>query len=255
MKIAICQITCSPGDVASNCRTISAFTRRAADHGCELAVFPEMADTGYDRAAITRHAGTWPGPAFSSLQETASKTALTLVCGLSEREGGVIYNSIAVFGPDGALKAKYRKTHLFVIGPQREDRFLRPGGSLTTVRVGGFTFGLMLCFDIRFPELGRSLVSMGAGALVCCAAWPVERAAHWNVLTRARALENRCYLLAANRCGTDRRLTFCGASAVIGPDADLLAEGPPKGRHLLTAEIDPSTVESARKKIPSLPHP
>jgi predicted amidohydrolase len=121
-------------------------------------------------------------------------------------------------------------------------------------RLGGFDAGFCVCYDLRFPELTRSLALAGAQMLIVAAAWPAARREHWKTLIRARAIENQCYVLAANRAGSDRGLRFCGASCVVGPRGEILAEASGSKEQVVLATLDPNSVQSARRQMPVLEH-
>ena len=250
MKTALAQINCAVGDVKSNCARISEYAKRAANDGCDIVIFPEMSDTGYVPSIIKDTASSWPGLPYSTCCDAASDNNIYLICGLSEREGDSIFNSAGVFSPEGGLIGKYRKTHLFPADPINENLCFKPGNSLTTVEIGGVIFGLTICYDLRFPEIYRGLALKGAQVLVNCSAWPETRAAHWEALSRARAIENQEYFLGANRIGKDGKVPFCGRSCIIEPWGDYAAVGSAENEELVIGEIDIKKIESFRKKVP-----
>jgi predicted amidohydrolase len=163
-----------------------------------------------------------------------------------EREGDVLRNTAVVVGPDGLL-GRYRKTHLPYLGV---DRFVTPGDELEVVDTPAGRIGVEICYDLRFPELTRALALDGAEILVLPTNWPVEARANADVLTRARAYENRVFLLVANRVGRERTAEFCGWSQICDVRGDRLVEAGGGEETLLVAEID---VAEAREKdiVPS----
>lgn len=252
MKIAVAQVNCSLGDVTSNCKQITSFAKRARGLGADVVIFPEMIDTGYEMLTVVKNASKWDGLPFVTAKQAAADLGLYVICGLSEREEGNIYNSLGVFEPAGDLIGKYRKTHLFSGSPVHEQRYLTQGNSLTVVRVGDMTFGLLICYDLRFPEISRMLVLNGAEVLVVCSAWPFPRDAHWKTLLAARAIENQVYVVAANRIGSDGPLTFCGSSCIVDPLGVTLTGGSHDSEELLISEISPEVVVSVRGSAPVL---
>ena len=148
----------------------------------------------------------------------------------------------------GKLAARYRKAHLFTLA--REPRFLKPGQSLTLAAIEGLQWGIMLCYDIRFPEMARSLALRGAEVVVVPAAWPAARANHWSTLLAGRAIENQLYMIGANRAGSDGSLQFAGGSRVVDPYGVLLAAAPEAGEQLLIAELQKSRVDEVRASMP-----
>jgi len=252
MKIALAQIDCLPGDVDSNCAQLTSLTNQAKQHACELIVFPEMMDTGYDMPTIQQTASSWTDKPFLTAQNAAVESAMSLICGISEREGDNIYNSLAVFDNTGKLIGKYRKTHLFSADPINENYYLTAGNSYEIIDINAMMLGLMICYDIRFPEMSRYLVRKGSTILIVCSAWPFPRQHHWRVLTLARAIENQCYVVATNRVGTDGPVTFCGSSCVIDPRGDTLTLGTENSSELLIADIDQELVHLTRQSHPTL---
>ena len=122
MKIAVAQLDCVPGDVAANCSHAAASAARAHENGCVAVVFPEMMDTGYEMSAIRETASSWNGAPFTHMQQVARDHSLFVICGLSEADGDRIFNSLAVFDPDGRLAGAYRKTHLVSYAPLNENQ-------------------------------------------------------------------------------------------------------------------------------------
>lgn len=252
MKIAIAQIECMVGNVSSNLNKISVFIKKAAEAGCRLVVFPEMADTGYDGSQIARHASSWDRGPIERIQKDAIQSNIYVICGLSELANGRIYNVLAVVGPDGQLLAKYRKTHLAAFSPLHEDKIFTPGNSLETVQIGDMTWGLMICYDLRFPEVSRSLVLEGSEVLVLSSAWPFPRLRHWNTLISARAIENQVFVAAANHVGKNSGVTFCGSSRIVDPFGVTIASASEEREALIMGDIEKTEVDRVRKSMPVL---
>src|SRR5207247_2922891 len=212
MKIAVAQISCSLGDTESNLSKVHYFSRRAKDVNAELIVFPEMTDTGYSMSVIHKHANEWNSGFVPGLRDIASQLSIAIVSGVSERDGSSIYNSQVLIDAKGDIVAKYRKTHLYAVAPVEEQTCFAPGDTLASFELGGLTFGFSICYDLRFPELYRKLVTeKNVGALLVSSAWPFPRVEHWCVLAQARAIENQAYVIASNRVGKDDELCFCGS--------------------------------------------
>jgi len=252
MKIALAQMTCVLGDVPANCAQMVALTEQAARRGCDVIVFPEMSDTGYDVSVIEKAASAWDEKPLATLQAAAVKHGLHVVAGLSERDGKRLYNSTAVINPRGELTGKYRKAHLYTCAPVNEDRCFGAGDALAVVDIGGFRCGLMICYDLRFPELARALALKGADVLILTSAWLFPRVAHWNTLLAARAIENQVYVAGCNRVGTDAGTTFCGSSAIIDPYGIVVAAGATDRNELVIGEVSRDTLVWVRGKMPVL---
>lgn len=250
MKIGLAQIDCEPGNPNANGKAFSTFAKRAQESGCSTVIFPEMSDTGYTMQAITETAAPWPGPAYHAASAAAKNHSINLVCGLSERTQEGIYNTLAFFDTTGALIGKYRKTHLF--SPAKEDITCLRGNAITTVTTNTATWGLSICYDLRFPELFRALALKGASLLLNCSAWPALRPAHWDHLTCARAIENQAFFIAVNRVGTDNGLTMHGHSRIIAPDGRIIAQAGAKEEELLVATLNMQEIAQFRETIPAL---
>jgi len=249
MKIGIAQIECTAGDVSSNSLKIVSYIEEAKESGIDVVVFPEMADTGYDMAAIRETASSWSEAPFITIQQAARKAKIHVICGLSEKEQQTIYNTTVVFGPDGTVIGKYRKSHLASYAPLHEDKCITPGHSLQLVNIGGMKWGLMICYDLRFPEISRTLTLQGADVLLLCSAWPFPRLTHWNTLIQARAIENQTYFIAANRIGTDNSVTFCGSSRIVDPYGVIVSSAAEDREELIAGEIRNKVIAAIRRKM------
>lgn len=251
MKIGLAQIDCAVGDSEFNCAKFSKYASCAKAEGCDVVVFPEMSDTGYVPSVIDQCAAPWPGPALDAARSAAAENAISLVCGISEKTEDAIFNTIAFLDASGEVCGKYRKTHLFSAPPVHEDKVFTAGNDFSVVELGGLKWGLTICYDLRFPELYRALALEGAHVLLNCSAWPASRAAHWDCLTRARAVENQAFFVGVDRVGTDGNLKMNGHSRVVAPRGGILCEGDGEAEELLVAELDPALVDEFRDAIPA----
>jgi omega-amidase len=255
MKIAAAQIACTLGDVGANLNKMRDFSARAKEQGAELILFPEAADTGYSMPIIQSAATPWTEGAVPTLQKMAKELSLTIVAGVSERNGDSVYNSQVFISANGELVGSYRKTHLFVLGPTDESTCYTPGDKFVSVPSAGFNFGLSICYDLRFPEVARALaLEHNANVLLVSSAWPLPRVAHLRALAVARAIENQSYLVLANRSGIDAGVTCCGTSAIIDPSGVVLASASGDAEELLIADIDAETIAGLRDKMPVFAH-
>lgn len=255
VKVAAAQIACTLGDVDANLRKMREFCERAKNEGTELIVFPEASDTGYSMPVIRDLAKPWTEGAVPALQKTANELSLAIVAGVSERDGGTIFNSQVFIDPRGELVASYRKTHLFVLAPNDESTCYTPGDKFVSVPFAGFNFGLSICYDLRFPEMARALaLEHDANVVLVSSAWPLPRVEHLRALSVARAIENQSYLVLANRTGVDAGVTCCGISAIIDPSGVTLASASGNGEELLVADISAETIAEVRNKIPVFSH-
>ena len=250
MKIAAAQISCSLGDVESNLRKIRDFSARAREGGAELIVFPEVADTGYSMSIIAACATPWSEGAVPGLQKIAKDLSIAIICGVSEREGDSIYNSQVFVDATGAIVGSYRKTHLFTGTPIGEDECFVPGNELKSFPFGGFRLGLSVCYDLRFPEIFRTLaIEQQANVFMLSSAWPFPRIEHFRTLVSARAIENQSYMISSNRVGTDEGVTCCGSSAIIDPYGVILASASTDREEVILAEVSQEVITSVRNKM------
>lgn len=241
VKVAVVQIQPLLMEKTSNLEKIARFARQAADQGARLAVFPECALTGYaltkDEAASI--AEPIPGPASEALVELCSKLDLAIMVGtLESDEAGQLYNTAILADPAG-VRARYRKTHLPTLGV---DRFVTPGDELTApVETAFGRAGMLICYDLRFPEPARVLALAGAQLILLSTAWPQAASLYPDFIVSARAAENHLYLLAANRIGEERGTTYLGRSVIADPNGHILAQADQFEETILFADIDPST--------------
>lgn len=245
MRIAVAQMACVAGDVPGNLHRIDAAAARAAKGGAALLLLPELAVPGYgagDRMAAC--AAPVEGPQVRDLAAIARRHGLALVAGLAEAEGQAVFNT-AVF-TDGQQIRSYRKSHLY---GDYERALFRPGPpSAVLFRHGGLSFGLLICYDVEFPENVRRLALAGADAVLVPTALPVSPAADFiaRQVIPVRAFENQIFVAYANHCGDDGRFAYAGRSHVAAPDGASLALAPPEAEALLFADLDPAAYAQSR---------
>ena len=254
MRIAAAQMACMVGDVPANLIKIENFIEEAAGKNCDAVVFPEMSDTGYDRNAVVEKAAGWDAGPLAKIREAAATNRICVFCGLSERESGQTFNSVAAIDPDGNLLGRYRKTHLAAFHPLNEDRIFAQGDALEVFDFSGMRCGPMICYDLRFPEISRTLALRGAQILVLCSAWPFPRLRHWETLIHARAIENQVFMVAANQVGSNGQVSFCGSSRIVDPFGVALAAASEESESLVVAEIDLDRLETVRNAMPVFRH-
>ena len=231
-----------------------ALIARARRAGARVVVLPEMATTGFsmESAAV---AEPITGPSVVRLGEIAASHDVWILAGVATRaaeEGGVAcaYNSALFFAPSGRLHAAYHKQRLFAYAGEHNS--YRSGAGPLIVEIEGVRVSPFICYDLRFPELFRA-VAPRVDAFLLVANWPASRRTHWDVLVRARAIENQCYMIAVNRVGTADNLEYDGGSAAYGPWGDpatVVAGG--TGDIPRIVEVDPALVADVRKRYPFL---
>src|SRR5262245_20615850 len=244
MRVAAAQIEPRLGDTDHNLELCLARIEEAAASGAELLVLPECAIPGYmfDSAEeALPFAEEIPGPSSEALERACNRLGLYVVCGLLEREGDALHNAAVLVGPDGLL-GTYRKTHLPFLGV---DRFVVPGDELQVYDTPIGLIGVEICYDLRFPEVTRTLALKGAEIVAHPTNFPMAARIQTELITVARAAENRIYLLTANRVGKERTGEFCGWSQIVDPYGKRLAEADEREEKLLVGEVD---VEKARDK-------
>ncbi|TDT35339.1 putative amidohydrolase [Streptomyces sp. BK208] len=221
--------------------------------GADLVVLPELWTTGafafeeFDAAAEPLR-----GPTYEAMAKAASDAGVWLHAGsVPERaEDGRLYNTSLVLSPSGELAASYRKIHRFGFD-QGEAVLMGAGREPVTVPLADTTVGVATCYDLRFPELFRSLVDAGAELLVVPAGWPERRRSHWTLLAQARAVENQAFVLACGTAGTHAGVPQAGHSIVVDPWGEVLAQAG-ADEEVLTVEFDPAKVARTREQFPAL---
>jgi len=214
-----------------------------------LIVLPEMFATGFSMNGPTVCEDE-TGPTQRFLEKLAQKHRAYVLGGLAERgPDGRGRNLAVAFGPSGREIARYCKLHPFSMGG--EAQHYAPGDRPVVFPWCGFTVGPLVCYDLRFPEVFRHSMAMGADLLAVIACWPEARQSHWIALLKARAIENQAYVVGVNRCGSDPKLTYSGRSMIIDPQGVVLADaGNLSGT--IRAKLDHGTLESYRRSFPVL---
>ncbi|NLW81124.1 MAG: hypothetical protein GXY42_05555 [Desulfovibrionales bacterium] len=253
MRIAAVQVSGIPGDVQGNLEKIRIHTQKGAAAGCRLLLFPELTDLGYDLRAVPRHGpATWK-TSQGVLAGLAREFSLCLVCGVCLADGHNHANALVAWGPDGEILVIYRKTHLFRAGDIDETQVFRAGDAATCFELDGIRFGLSICYDLRFPELFRTLALGGCHVLLLAAAWPRARIHVWKPLCIARAVENQCYLVGANLVG-DQGMYPCGGASLFVTPAGQTTEADPRQECLVHGSVCTEELREIRNAVPALAH-
>ncbi len=248
MQLSLGQIHLELGETEKNFERVRAWTVEAARRGSALVVFPELWATAYDLENWPKHADTLGEGMFARLASLAREQRIAIASSLLEKKEGRAYNTFALYAASGELVGVYRKVHL--VPMLDEPRWLAAGEALTLVEAEWGMTGLGICYDLRFAEMWRKYALGGARLFLLPAEWPARRAAHWQTLLRARAIENQVFVAACNRVGESKGEVFAGRSAVIDPWGDAVVEGGAENEVLLTAEIDLAKVDDIRQRIP-----
>jgi len=261
-RAAVVQMASGP-DRRANLERAAALVRQAAAAGARLVALPEMFTWRGAPGDEAAQAEPIPGPTTDAMAALARECGVVLCAGsMLEAVAGTarLHNTACLFGPDGALLATYRKIHLFDVElpgrvAARESDVYAPGDRVVVVDTPLGRVGLAICYDLRFPELFRRLVADGAEILLVPSAFTAPTGeAHWELLCRARAVENQCVLLAPNQTGpTQRGYAHWGHSVIVDPWGVVLARAG-GGEEVVVAEVDRAAVDRVRREMPCLTH-
>lgn len=244
-KAAAIQFDIRLGDIDYNLSYALSEIKRLTDEGVKLILLPEMWSTGYAWRKLAKLSEQTP----QILKELMSASKKAVIIGsMPEKDGDDIYNTAYVID-SGKLIGKYRKIHLFT--PMKEDYFLKPGNKTLLGDTSVGKIGVLICYDVRFPELARKLTLEGAEILVVPAEWPHPRLDHWKTILKARAIENQLFVIAANRCGKQGMVRFCGNSMIVNPWGEVIANAD-EDEATVKAEIDLGLVNKYREDMPAL---
>ncbi|GFO53024.1 carbon-nitrogen hydrolase [Geomonas sp. Red276] len=244
IKAGVVQFTIALGDIDANVTKATEALRRLAAQGVELAVLPEMWSCGFAYRELNALAQRTP-ELVSRLEELSRELSMVIVGSLPEPHGEKVYNTAYVVDR-GRLAGSYRKLHLFSL--MGEDRSLDAGDSVLVADTSIGKVGVIICYDLRFPELSRKLALADADLIVVPGEWPKPREEHWYTLLKARAIENQLFVLSANACGVVGKLDFFGRSLIFGPKGEILADaGYACGEAVAT--LDPAEVTAWRQSI------
>ena len=265
MRVAAVQLTSTP-DLDRNLERADRFTRAAAADGAQLVVLPEKWSVLGRGDDLRAGAQPLDGPAVAWARATARELGIELVAGsISEREGeGLLRNTSLHIGPDGEIQAAYRKVHMFDVVVEEmvyreSDNELAGDEIVVSQTAGGVGLGLSICYDIRFPELYRILAIRGAHILTVPAAFTVPTTRdHWEVLVRARAIENQAFVIAANQIGEHAPASAAGGalrsggrSMIVDPWGIVQALAPDR-EGAIVADLDLEAQARIRRDLPAL---
>lgn len=248
MKVSIVQKNILWGDVRANTASFENLILNTPQKA-ELYVLPEMFTTGFatpDGATVEKQ----PSEGLRWMQSLSERTGAAVVgsIALQPEDSSKCVNRMYFVTPDGNIAGYYDKRHLFAYGGE-DIRFER-GERRVVVEYGGVRFLLAVCYDLRFPVWLRCKGDYDA--VIVCANWPVQRRLSWDVLVRARAMENEAYVLACNRTGSDPVCEYNGGSAVINPYGETLSSLPKGEEGLCFAELDTASLGAYRRNFPVL---
>lgn len=247
--VAAVQMNTDLADLARNGARAEAHIETAAKAGAKVVVIPELFNTGYrlDERYVD-YAELIPGPTVEKLKTQAKQWDIFIAASIVEKDpvSSAIYDTAFLVGPDGLL-GTYRKVHCW----GKEPEFFTAGTAFPVFETPWGKIGLLICYDVGFPEAARSLVLDGANLILIPSAFGMPRLYAWELATRARALENGCFLVTANRIGVEKDSEFCGHSRVVDPQGTVLADAGLQETVIVTT-IDLSEVGAQRIRIPYL---
>ncbi|MFI1971985.1 carbon-nitrogen hydrolase [Streptomyces cinnamoneus] len=233
-----------PSSTADTLDALARAARRAADAGARLLLANELYLTGYALGRAVRDlAEPADGPGAQAVARIAAEHGLAIGYGYPERDGDAVYNSLQVIGPDGAQLAHYRKTHLF---GAYENTHFTPGQELVVqADLDGVRLGLLICYDVEFPEAVRAHALAGTELLLVPTALMRPYEIVPQTIIPARAWESQLYIAYVNRCGAERSFTFAGLSCLASPDGTVRARAG-AGEDLVIADVDPQLLKASR---------
>jgi omega-amidase len=249
MKVSLIQMSIQEAKPKQNIQNVLALLEKALLDETDVIVLPEMWNTGYALDRLSSVADEDGQETKNLLRKFAKDHQVNLVAGsvATKKETG-FFNTTYVFNRSGQVIADYDKVHLF--GLMREDRFMQAGKNENLFELDGVKAASVICYDIRFPEWVRTLMSRGAKVLFVVAEWPKERVEQWEILLRARAVENQAFVVAVNRVGQGVSDDFSGHSLVIDPLGNVILQTPDNQEGIFTSDLDLTEVEKIRGHIP-----
>ena len=249
MKVSCLQMNMKLGCPEENFAHAELLICNAMKDNSDVLVLPETWNTGFFSKENLAELSCKDGDEVKSHIGTLAKQyGVNIVAGsVSNVRDGKVFNTAMVFDRDGECIAEYDKTHLFT--PMGEDDYFTGGDHLCSFTLDGVKCGIIICYDIRFPELTRSLALQGLDMLFVLSQWPKERIFHLRTLTTARAIENQMFVVCCNSCGTAGKTVYGGNSAIIEPFGKTLALAG-KNEEIISAICDMQILSDIRDSIP-----
>lgn len=252
IKIKALQYQVEFGDFEGNLNKVRAQFEHAKLEETDVVVLPEMWTSGYDLENIAEHACHDLEPALSFIAELAQQYDVNIVAGSVaniKEDPDKVYNTAFVVDREGTLVYEYSKMHL--VPMLDEPRYLAAGDSkVETFMLDGSRCGMVICYDLRFPELFRDLALKGASIIFVPAEWPMARRKHWETLLSARAIENQCYIIGVNTYGDIGGQIFAGRSLMADPWGEVISEAKGQAEAVVSGRIDSQEVARIRQEVP-----
>ncbi|MEC2073360.1 carbon-nitrogen family hydrolase [Alkalihalophilus marmarensis] len=251
MKIAVYQMDIIPGKPEHNRKKVANWVESVCkEDQPDTVVLPEMWTTAYTLDDLEDLAEDTSETTIHLLKELAVRFQINIVGGsFATKEDGKIYNRAVVINRAGELIYQYDKMHL--VPMLNEHLYLEGGKSSAGIfELDGQKMGLIICYDLRFPELMRGLALQGAQAVFVLAEWPEARSNHWKVLQQARAIENQMYIISSNRVGEYDGVEFCGHSMIVDPWGDFIHIASQNKEETIVASLTIEKVKEVRENVP-----
>ncbi len=254
-KTALAQFPCKLGNKPYNIGRMAKHAQKARRQKADIVIFPEMSLTGYTmRDLVYDLAEEIPGPSTRKMERIAKQEGLYMVYGMPERsEKGkaILYNTAVLTGPEGYV-GKYRKIHLPTHSVFEERRYFRPGYEMPVFETSLGKLGMVICYDVFFPEVTRALRLQGAKFIICISASPAVRRKFFETLTVARAIENTCFLAYVNLVGIENGLQFWGGSTLISPSGTIITQAKYDEEELALGNVCYEDLKHVEAFVPTL---
>jgi predicted amidohydrolase len=241
-----CQFAVKPGQIPYNYMTAERMISELAAEGCRLTVLPEMWSCSFPYRVLKAMAKETPA-ILDAVRKLAVDKRMVIVGSLPEAAGKSIYNTSYLIDSTGEIAGTYRKVHLFSL--YNEHKHFAGGTSAKVFSTSIGRIGMIICYDLRFPEIARRLALDGAEIICVSAAWPTVRIENWSILLRARANENQLFVIGCNGCGAEGKITWGGFSAIISPAGRVIAQAGP-GEQTISGSIEEREMREFRASIP-----
>ncbi len=245
-KIALAQFHIHLGNPLKNLEKCLLMINKSSVSGCDLVLFPELWTTGYDLENCCIHCET-NQEILSVIQQECINKKIAVGGSYITRTDGKFRNTFILIDSAGAYLPQYDKLHLIKLF--NEEKYFTAGEKTQLNSFSWGKAGLSICYDLRFPEIYRSMAIQGAEIFLITAEWPLSRIEHWNTLLKARAIENQVYLAAVNCVGKTGQDTFGGSSVIVSPGGNVLAAADSKREQLVIQEIEPADIFEYRKSM------
>jgi len=254
-KVALAQFPCKIGNKQHNINKMAKYAQQARKQKAAIIIFPEMSLTGYTTRDLTYElAEEIPGPTTEKIEKIAKKENLYTIYGMSEfseKGKAILYNTAVLIGPEGYV-GKYRKMHLPTHSVFEEKRYFRLGYQTPVFETSIGKLGIIICYDIFFPEVTRALRLQGAKFIICISASPAIRKKFFETLTAARAIENTCFLAYVNLVGIENGLQFWGGSRLISPSGTIITQSKYNDEDISFGRVNYEDLKPIEAFVPTL---